>query len=319
LYVLRSHLGLVSMKRTGVKDKSQGQVASVTSKGSEKIVQVGSIFRTLWVWLNILIWTLLCGIPAMLCILLVPFLGLSGAQRLTWRCAVVFFRLVLWSSNCPYTVTGLENVDPDGNYFFAANHESLWDVPLLFSVLPYWLIAVAKKSIAMVPIFGWAVAAGGTVWVDRKNSASAKKTMDEAEKSLRARPRSVLVFPEGTRTPDGELQEFKKGVFILAIQAGYPVVPVCVCGTYDVVVKGKRAIKSRPLHLKIGKPIETKDMTYEDRDKLSQMVLQQVTAMKAEWRAGQASQSGGKVEPFYHCFVPTPKADKKFWGRLPPP
>jgi len=141
-----------------------------------------------------LIWCPLTGIPAMLVILLTPFLGLSKCQRLCWRCSTIFFKIVLWSSGCAYTVEGLEQLDPEGNYFFACNHESLWDVPLVFAALPFWLISIAKKSLRLVPVFGWAVAAGGTVWIDRKNHAADMKSMQVAEESLRKRPRSRL-FP----------------------------------------------------------------------------------------------------------------------------
>merc|ERR1719183_2647885 len=96
--------------------------------------------------------------------------------------------------------------------------------------------------------------------------------MKVAEESLRKRPRSVLIFPEGTRTADGKLQAFKKGGFVLAIQAGIPVVPLCVCGTYDVVVKGARKVRPRPLKLYVGKLIETSHMTYDDRDALCETV-----------------------------------------------
>ena len=109
---------------------------------------------------------------------------------MTWRCSTVFFKIVLWASGCPYTVQGLENLDPDANYFFACNHESLWDVPLVFAVTPFWLISIAKKSLRLVPVFGWAVAAGGTVWIDRKNHEADMKSMQTAEQSLRKRPRS---------------------------------------------------------------------------------------------------------------------------------
>merc|ERR1711966_381753 len=125
------------MKRGGAKGGKEKVEDAQVAQGSTESTSAGSILRTLWVWFIIAIWCPLTGIPAILCILLAPFIGLSNAQRLTWRCAVVFFRLVLWSSNCPYTVIGLENLDPNGNYFFASNHESLWDVPLLFSILPY--------------------------------------------------------------------------------------------------------------------------------------------------------------------------------------
>lgn len=279
-----------------------------------------SLLRSFWVFLVALIWCPLTGIPAMLAILLTPFLGLSKCQRMTWRCSTVFFKIVLWASGCPYTVQGLENLDPDANYFFACNHESLWDVPLVFAVTPFWLISIAKKSLRLVPVFGWAVAAGGTVWIDRKNHEADMKSMQTAEQSLRKRPRSVLIFPEGTRTADGELQTFKKGGFVLAIQASMPVVPLCVCGTYDVVVKGARKLRPRPLKLIVGAPIATDKMTYADRDTLSDSVKAQVARMKQEWKETEDRCENLEVESFWHCFVPTPACNlPNWWGRVVAP
>ncbi len=106
---------------------------------------------------------------------------------------MVFFKIVLWAAGCPYTVSGLENLDLKKSYFFASNHESVFYVPLLFSALPFWLISVAKKSLSYIPVFGWAVACGGTVFIDRKNTDKAILSMKKAEESLRRRPRSVLV------------------------------------------------------------------------------------------------------------------------------
>jgi len=296
------------------------------SSDADKARGVGnpSYLRSAWVILMCILWVPLTGIPAMLAILLTPFLGLSQCQRITWRCAVVFFKLVLWSSGCPYTVEGLEQLDPNGNYFFACNHESLWDVPLVFAAIPFWLISIAKKSLRLVPVFGWAVAAGGTVWIDRKNHAADMKSMKIAEESLRKRPRSVLIFPEGTRTADGNLQPFKKGGFVLAIQAGMPVVPLCVCGTYDVVIKGgrrfwlkKQQVRPRPLKLYVGKPIETENMTYDDRDKLSDNVKAQVAAMKQKWHDTEDKCENLLVESFWHCFLSTPCTSiKGWWGRV---
>ena len=283
-----------------------------------------SYLRSMWVILVCIVWVPLTGIPAILSLLLWPILGLSQCQRLTWRCSTVFFKLVLWSSGCPYTVEGLEQLDPDANYFFACNHESLWDVPLVFAAIPFWLISIAKKSLRLVPVFGWAVAAGGTVWIDRKNHSADMKSMEVAQESLRKRPRSVLIFPEGTRTPDGNLQPFKKGGFVLAIQAGMPVVPVCLCGTFDVVIKGgrrfwrkKQQVRPRPLKLVIGSPIRTDDMRYEDRDALTERVMAQIQAMKAEWKQSGDKCDNLRVEPFWHCFLPTPPCDDRgWWGRV---
>ena len=165
-------------------------------------------------------------------------------------------------------------------YFFACNHESYFDVPLLFAALPFWIITVAKKSLSYIPVFGWAVAAGGTIFVDRASTTKAVKAMKQAEESLRNRPRSVLVFPEGTRSPDGRIQKFKKGGLVLAIQADMAIVPIAVIGTHGVVQKGGRAITARPLHVAIGKPIETAHMTYDDRDHLCEHLQQEVSRLK---------------------------------------
>lgn len=160
-------------------------------------------------------------------------------------------------------VVGLDNLDAKKTYFFASNHESHFDACLIFSTLPFWLISLAKKSLLYVPIFGWAVAAGGTVWVDRKNTSNAVNSMANAAKSLTKRPgRSVIVFPEGTRSRDGNLQPFKKGGIVLALQTGMPIVPVCVGGTINVIGKGARWVTpGQKLTVIYGKPIPTEGLT----------------------------------------------------------
>mmetsp|Transcript_64585 Transcript_64585/g.154100 ORF Transcript_64585/g.154100 Transcript_64585/m.154100 type:complete len:301 (+) Transcript_64585:54-956(+) len=296
--------------------KAKGGVKSVPN-GKTRACSEPSMWRTILVYIMAILFLPLTGIPAILAVpILWPFVGLNKAQRATWRCACVFFKVILWASGCPYTVVGLENLKPEEAYFFAANHESLWDVPLIFAACPFWLISVAKKSLSYVPIFGWAVAAGGTVFVDRRNTKKAVESMGVACESLKKRPRSVLVFPEGTRTPTGEMREFKKGGFVLAIQAGIPVVPVCVCGTYEVVVKGGRKVAPRPLKVIFGKPIKTSALTYEDREILGEQVRKEVAAMQADYRKGGNAKDNVKVEPFWHCFTFAAECDKPYWGRL---
>jgi 1-acyl-sn-glycerol-3-phosphate acyltransferase len=104
-----------------------------------------------------------------------------------------------------------------------------------FAAFPFWLIAIAKKIIAYFPIFGWAVALGGTIFVQRSNHKKALDSLNAGQKSLQEKPRSVLLFPEGTRSDDGVVRPFKKGGLILAIQSGMPCVPVAICGTRRIV------------------------------------------------------------------------------------
>ena len=106
---------------------------------------------------------------------------------------------------------------------------------MAFAAFPFWLIAIAKKIIAYFPIFGWAVALGGTIFVQRSNHKKALDSLNAGQKSLQEKPRSVLLFPEGTRSDDGVVRPFKKGGLILAIQSGMPCVPVAICGTRRIV------------------------------------------------------------------------------------
>jgi 1-acyl-sn-glycerol-3-phosphate acyltransferase len=106
-----------------------------------------------------------------------------------WRCACVYFRLCLWASGVSYCVVGLERLDPASHYFFACNHRSDFDIPLAFAAIPFWLISIAKSSIAWVPIFGWAVALAGSVFVDRSDRQRAVGALDRARDDLVRRPR----------------------------------------------------------------------------------------------------------------------------------
>jgi lysophosphatidate acyltransferase len=157
----------------------------------------GSILRTIWAALNALLWLPVCGGLSILCVVLIPVLGLTAAQRLMWRCACVYFRLVLWASGVSYTVVGLERLDPSAHYFFACNHRSDYDIPLAFAALPFWLISIAKSSIACIPVFGWAVALAGSVFIDRADHRRAVGALDRARDDLVARPRSAA--PDRTR------------------------------------------------------------------------------------------------------------------------
>jgi 1-acyl-sn-glycerol-3-phosphate acyltransferase len=134
---------------------------------------------------------------------------------------------------------------------------------------------VAKRSLLFVPIFGWALWLAGFFFIDRSNRERAVRTLDRAAARLR-QGTSIVVFAEGTRSTDGTLLPFKRGGFVLAIQAGVPVVPVSVRGGRSVLAKGALNPKPGLMQVTFGAPIETRGMTYEMRETLMARVRSQL-------------------------------------------
>ena len=165
------------------------------------------------------------------------------------------------------TVTGLRNI-PAGPVVFVANHVSFVDIWVLVALLPGTVRFLAKRELLHVPIFGWAMRSAGHIPIDRKNRQAAVDACGEAGTLIRSGT-SAIVFGEGTRSRTGELLPLKKGAFVLAIQAGVPVVPVYLAGTYEILPKGTLALTRGPIEMRVGEPIRTTGLTYADRDALS--------------------------------------------------
>jgi 1-acyl-sn-glycerol-3-phosphate acyltransferase len=176
-----------------------------------------------------------------------------------------------------YRVVGLEHV-PDGAAVFCANHESNIDPPVLFRALHPQMRFLYKAELHRFPVMGLVFDAGGFVPIQRADRRKAFASVDLAVASLKA-GRAFLIFPEGTRSPDGELLPFKKGGFIMAIQAQAPIVPVAISGGRAAMRKGSGIV--RPVHvtIRVGAPIPTAGLTVDDRDQLIERVRERVTAL----------------------------------------
>ncbi len=233
--------------------------------------------RLIWVLLNLVVWTLVLSIIGMV-------LSLFEWKGRVFRwIAWIWSRIILAVSGVRYTVRGLEHLDPKGHYVFAANHESAFDIPLVFAGLPYQMAPISKIELRKIPFFGWAMIMARHVFVDRRNHDRAITALNKAKESLRKNPRSVLVFPEGTRSLDGKIHEFKRGGLILAMEMNMPVVPVAVCGTAQVVTKGSWSLTPAQVELRIGSPIETTGLTLQDRKPFAERVRQAVIELKTAW------------------------------------
>lgn len=156
-------------------------------------------------------------------------------------------------SGIKVTVSGLENIEKNRAYFIAANHQGATDIILALAYLPVFFRFAIKKELFKIPIFGWYLKKAGYFSVDRKIILSAFKLI-QTIKDITKDGDSVLVFPEGTRSVDGTLGEFKRGS-LLAAKGTIPVVPVTISGSYNLMPKGTWYIHKHPVTLTIGKPI----------------------------------------------------------------
>ena len=160
-------------------------------------------------------------------------------------------------------VTGLEKVPSAGSYVVVSSHTSHLDGPAIVRALPHPVYFVIKKELTRIPLWGQAVVRIGFIAVDRSDSEKARAEMAHAADAIRA-GRRILVFAEGTRSPDGRLQPFKKGGFHLAVESQVPILPVVVNGSHRLLPKGAPAARPGLLEVAVGDPIPTTGLTQED-------------------------------------------------------
>ncbi len=187
-------------------------------------------------------------------------------------------RSILIVAGTPVSVEGIENLKIDGSVILMPNHQSNFDIPLLLGCLPVQFRWLAKAELFKIPIFGRGMRGCGYISIDRSNRKSAFRSLAEAAQKIRNGV-SVLIFPEGTRSWDGEIQSFKKGGFVLSVDAGVPIIPIVISGTRAVMPKGKLLIRKQTIGMKILAPIATSDYTRKTKDDL--MVLVRDTICKA--------------------------------------
>jgi 1-acyl-sn-glycerol-3-phosphate acyltransferase len=172
----------------------------------------------------------------------------------------------------------MENLEKDRPYIFAANHQSQFDIFALQGFLGVDFRWLAKKELFEVPIWGPAMRRAGYIPIDRSRGRQAIKSLDEAAKKIAAGT-SVIIFPEGTRTKDGRIQDFKAGAMVLAIKSGVDLVPVAIRGTYEILPKGKLLMKPGKVTIRAGLPIATKNYTTKDKHKLAGILQAEVTKL----------------------------------------
>ena len=183
---------------------------------------------------------------------------------------------------------GLENVPTDRPVIFACNHASQMDILALYLALPVEFRFVVKEELFRIPVLGMAMRAAGYVPINRSGGKAAIKSLREAARRIREGA-SVVIFPEGTRSPDGRLAGFKPGGFLLASKSGCPIVPVAIKGSHMILPKGSAICRPGTISVTTGKPILTvRDGKPVKRDELMKETWQAVNAMLTDENSTEA-------------------------------
>ena len=209
-----------------------------------------------WLWHYLIAWPLLC--------LLTVFTATFTICTVFWRNAEFvhkvqqfWSRSFFWLMFIPVSVDGQEHIQPGQSYVFVANHQSMFDVWLVYGWLPVVFKWLMKAELRKVPFVGTGCKAAGHIFVDRRNAKAAMESLKEVGKQL-VNGVSTVIFPEGTRSKDGETGRFKRGAFQIAWDLGLPVIPLSLDGCFEVLPKGKPFVSRHPVHMHIGEAIDLK-------------------------------------------------------------
>lgn len=207
-------------------------------------------------------------------------------------------RWILATCGVRVDASGLEHLDASRPYVVMANHQSVFDIAAIVATLPSSFRFVAKRELTWIPFFGWALVTGGHVVIDRSNHESSVRSLQRAAERVRD-GKTVVIFPEGTRSRTGELGEFKSGGFHLALAAQVPILPASVSGSSRIAPARSLRIESGRIHVHYGEPITTAGLGLSDRQLLKELVRSAITAgFQPELEPGRAP----------HCLtVPKPR------------
>ncbi len=205
--------------------------------------------------------------------------------RTQHRIAQMWARTCVWFSGAPLTVLGEDNLRKHGVAVYAANHTSYMDTPVVFSALPFQFRILARKDLWSIPFIGWYLNRSGQIPIDTENPRATLSSLSAGVKALRS-GMPLFVFPEGSRTPDGELQTFLSGAAFLAIRAQVPLVPIALTGVYDLLPIHTRHFYPGPITLAVGEPIDTTGMTLRQTEELTTRVRSAIEGLCTESSEG---------------------------------
>ena len=222
-------------------------------------------------------WTILFGVAV---ILFSPFDYKKG--RILGFIVKYWAKTIFKTMNINVRVIGLDKLDRNADYIFAPNHASSLDIPLILGFLPFWIVPISKIELKWIPFLGWAMQAAGHVFVDRRDHEKAMLSIAKIKNSLLKNPRSILIFPEGSRTNDGKVNQFKTGGLSIGISTKICIVPVAIEGTFKSLSKHSKKFVNKLLTINIGSPVDTRKYSLDDRKDLANFVYTEVRKLKNE-------------------------------------
>ncbi len=227
------------------------------------------MIHSAWIIFAAIVITFFCSIVAFFSGLINPSGKFTNGTIRFWAFSI------LKIASIKVEIEGLEKLKPNQPYVFMANHQSTFDIMTCLAVMPGTARFLAKQELFRIPIFAQAMRAVGMIPIDRGNSQKARKSLDEAVQIVK-KGVSVIIFPEGTRTRDGNIQNFKKGGFILAMNGGIPIAPVVLTGAMQIMHKKDLYMRKGTIRIDFLNPIETNVFNYEKRNELVSEVRNEI-------------------------------------------
>jgi 1-acyl-sn-glycerol-3-phosphate acyltransferase len=200
----------------------------------------------------------------------------DGTGHTQFRIAQAWGRSLLWWAGVQVETQGFEQLRPGTPYILVANHLSYMDTPVLLSQIPVEFRFLAKEGLFQIPFLGWHLHRAGHIPVPREDPRASVKTLARAADMIRQRGISLLIFPEGGRSEDGELQPFIDGAAYLAIKAQAPVVPIALIGTRRILAMGSGTFRRGAVRVRVGEPISTEGLLSRDRGKVTELARARV-------------------------------------------